>query len=187
MKTWWLGLGALLLSGCAASGEAGQPQPGAPAGEALPDYGPAPELAGSTWLNRAGPLRLADLRGKVVLIDFWTFGCVNCQNVIPSLKDWHARYGPEGLVVIGDHYPEFAYEADLQNLTAAIGRLGVPYLVVQDNDGATWDAYRVRFWPTLFLIDKRGRVRYTHIGEGQYAETEAAIRALLAEAYPQGD
>lgn len=104
--------------------------------------------------------------------------------MIPSLREWHETYGPQGLVVIGNHYPEFSYEADLDNLKAAVERLGVPYPVAQDDDGKTWSAYKVRYWPTLLLIDKRGDIRYQHIGEGRYAETEAAIRALLAEPGP---
>ena len=101
--------------------------------------------------------------------------------MIPSVREWHKTYGPQGLVVIGNHFPEFSYEADLDNLKDAVQRLDVPYAVAQDNDGRTWDAYRVRYWPTMFLIDKQGNIRYQHIGEGRYAETEAAIRALLAE------
>jgi hypothetical protein len=97
------------------------------------------------------------------------------------LRGWHEKYGAEGLVVIGNHYPEFAYERDLDNLTAAVKDLGIDYAVAQDNDRATWDAYGVRYWPTLFLIDKNGDVRYTHIGEGRYEEIELAIHVLLAE------
>jgi hypothetical protein len=101
--------------------------------------------------------------------------------VIPSLRGWHETYGPEGLVVIGNHYPEFGYERDLDNLQDAVERLDVPYPVAQDNDRATWGAYGVRYWPTLFLIDKQGQIRYTHIGEGRYDEIETAIRILLSE------
>lgn len=104
--------------------------------------------------------------------------------MIPSLKEWHTTYADQGLVIIGNHFPEFSYEEQLDNLRDAVQRLEIPYAVAQDNDGATWKAYGTRYWPSLFLIDKRGDIRYTHIGEGQYAETEAAIRALLAEAYP---
>jgi hypothetical protein len=104
--------------------------------------------------------------------------------VIPSLREWHEKYSSEGLVVIGNHYPEFGYERDLDNLKAAIIDLDVPYAVAQDNDGATWRAYRNRYWPTLYLIDKTGHIRYVHIGEGWYEETEAAIQTLLAEVYP---
>ena len=148
---------------------------------ALPDLGPAPELNNQVWLNTDQPLRLADLRGKVVLVDMWTFDCINCRNVIPSLRTWYEKYSQDGLVVIGNHFPEFNYERDLNNLKDALQRLDVPYAVAQDNDGATWSAYHTRYWPTLFLIDKRGHLRYSHIGEGAYTETERAIQALLQE------
>jgi thiol-disulfide isomerase/thioredoxin len=150
----------------------------------LPDYGPAPELRNDVWLNTDQPLRLADLHGKVVLIDMWTYGWINCQHVIPSLREWYQKYNSKGLVVIGNHYPEFTYEADLDNLKDAVARLNIPYPVVQDNRGNTWRAFQTHYWPSLFLIDKRGDIRYKHIGEGRYAETEAAIQALLAEVYP---
>lgn len=101
------------------------------------------------------------------------------------MREWHQEYADDGLVVIGNHYPEFSYEEDLDNLKEAIQRLDVPYAVAQDNDGKTWRAYRNRFWPTLYLIDKQGRIRYQHIGEGGYDKTEAAIQALLAEPYSQ--
>jgi len=104
--------------------------------------------------------------------------------VIPSLREWHRKYEPEGLVVIGNHYPEFSYERDLDNLKDAIQRFEIDYPVAQDNDGGTWRAYSNRYWPTLYLIDKHGDIRYRHIGEGRYQETEAAIQALLAEPYP---
>jgi hypothetical protein len=104
--------------------------------------------------------------------------------VIPSLKGYHEKYSEEGLVVIGNHYPEFSYEADLDNLKDAIQRLEIPYPVAVDNDGATWRAYNNRYWPTLYLIDKRGHLRYQHIGEGRYEEIEAAIQALLSEPDP---
>ena len=104
--------------------------------------------------------------------------------MIPSLREWHQRYGPRGFVIIGNHRPEFSHEGDLGNLEGAIERLHIDYPVAQDNDGLTWKAYGVRYWPTLLLIDQHGRVRYKHIGEGRYDETEAAIQTLLAEAYP---
>ncbi len=147
----------------------------------LPDLGRAPELQNTVWLNTDRPLRLADLHGKVVLLDMWTFACVNCRNVIPSLRTWYAKYSDQGLVVIGNHFPEFDYERDLNNLKSAIQQLNIPYPVAQDNDGVTWGAYGTRYWPTLFLIDKRGHLRYTHIGEGAYGETEQAIQNLLKE------
>ena len=104
--------------------------------------------------------------------------------MIPSLREWHEKYAPQGLVIIGNHYPEFSHERDLDNLKEAIQRLEIPYAVAQDNDGVTWRAYENRYWPTMYLIDKQGHIRYIHIGEGRYVETEAAILALLAETYP---
>ncbi len=150
----------------------------------LPDLGPAPELTNAVWLNTQSPLRLADLRGKVVGLEMWTFDCINCQQVIPWLKSWYAAYKDQGLVLIGNHFPEFAGERDLNNHKQAVARAGISYPVAQDNDGATWSAYGTQYWPTLYLIDKRGRIRYVHIGEGEYAQTEANIKTLLAEAYP---
>ena len=100
------------------------------------------------------------------------------------MKEWHEKYHNDGLVIIGNHYPEFSYEADLENLKDAVERFEIPYAVAQDNDRATWGAYNNRYWPTLYLIDKNGDIRYKHIGEGAYDETEAAIQALLAESYP---
>lgn len=147
----------------------------------LPDLGPAPELTNEIWLNVDSPLRLADLRGKVVALEMWTFGCINCQHVMPSLKEWDKTYRDQGLVIIGNHYPEFSFEADLTNLKNAIAENDIQYAVTQDNDGATWKAYENRYWPTLYLIDKTGHLRYVHIGEGGYQTTEAAIQTLLAE------
>ena len=103
--------------------------------------------------------------------------------MIPSLKDWDQKYRDQGLVIIGNHYPEFSYEEDLANLQAAVAEHGIEYVVAQDNDGATWRDYKNRYWPTLYLIDKKGHLRYVHIGEGRYDETEAAIKSLLAESY----
>lgn len=104
--------------------------------------------------------------------------------MIPSLRGLHERYRAQGLTVIGIHYPEFGYEADLENLREAVERLKVPYPIAQDNEGRTWSAYRVRYWPTLILIDKKGQMRFRHIGEGRYEEIEAAVQALLAEPGP---
>jgi len=103
--------------------------------------------------------------------------------VIPSLKEWDNKYKEQGLVIIGNHYPEFSHERELENVRDAVARFGIEYAVTQDNDGATWRAYKNHYWPTLYLIDKQGHLRYVHIGEGQYAETEENIRALLDEAY----
>jgi thiol-disulfide isomerase/thioredoxin len=150
----------------------------------LQDLGAAPELRNVVWLNTDSALRLADLRGKVVGLEMWTFGCINCRNVIPSLRRWHADYKDQGFVLIGNHYPEFSFERDIGNLERAVAEAGIEYAVAQDNDGSTWNAYRNRYWPTLYLIDKRGRIRYVHVGEGAYEETERNIRALLGESYP---
>lgn len=149
----------------------------------LPNYGPAPELHDGMWLNSDRALSLSDLRGQVVLLEMWTFGCINCIRTIPHVRDWHEQYSDAGLVVIGNHYPEFAFEHDVNNLKDALIRLDVPYPVLQDNFRETWAAYNNRFWPSLYLIDKQGNVRYRHIGEGRYDETEQAIQALLAEDY----
>lgn len=104
--------------------------------------------------------------------------------MIPSLKEWDEKYRDQGLVIIGNHYPEFSHEENLDNLKAKVFEYGIEYPVAQDNDGATWRAYNNRYWPTLYLIDKQGHIRYVHIGEGRYEETEAAIQTLLAEQYP---
>ena len=186
VKRFLFGLLAFMLFGCA-SPNSTQPQTDSamPKPASLPDLGPAPELTNDIWLNVDAPLRLADLRGKVVIIDMWTFGCINCQHVIPSLKDWHSKYADQGLVIIGNHFPEFSYEADLANVRGAVARYGIEYAVAQDNEGKTWQAYKNHYWPALYLIDKQGHIRYVHIGEGQYQETEKNIQALLAEDYSE--
>jgi cytochrome c biogenesis protein CcdA/thiol-disulfide isomerase/thioredoxin len=148
----------------------------------LPVLGAAPEFAGVTrWLN-SEPLTLAALRGKVVLIDFWTYTCINCIRTLPYLKAWDERYRDRGLTIVGVHTPEFAFEKDTGNVRDAIARTGLRYPVAQDNDYATWEAWGNRYWPAKYLIDARGHVRYAHFGEGAYAVTEEAIRDLLAEA-----
>ncbi len=146
----------------------------------LPDYGEAPELvAGGRWFN-SPPLTMKALRGKVVLIDFWTYSCINCLRTLPHLEAWDATYRKQGLVIIGVHTPEFAFEHESSNVSAATDRLGVKYPVVQDNDYATWNAYGNQYWPAEYLVDKQGHVRHAHFGEGQYGETEHLIRTLLA-------
>ena len=186
MKRFLFGLIAFILFGCAPQQSETQTlstDSSMPKHASLPDLGTAPELMNDTWLNVDSPLRLADLRGKVVIVEMWTFGCINCQHVMPSLKEWHSKYKDQGLVIIGNHFPEFSYEADLSNLKDAIAHDGIEYAVAQDNDGATWKAYRNNYWPALYLIDKQGHIRYVHIGEGRYKETEENIKALLAEEY----
>ena len=140
----------------------------------------APELAAGEWIN-SEPLKLEHLRGRVVLIDFWTFGCYNCRNTLPSIKEWNHRYREKGLTIIGVHSPEFDEEKNVENLRRQVSSLGITYPVVTDNDYKTWNAYKVEAWPTIFLLDKRGRIRWMHVGEGAYDETERLIQQLLAE------
>ena len=141
----------------------------------------APEVVGITaWIN-SEPLKISDLRGKVVLVDFWTYTCVNCIRTFPYLKIWHAKYADDGLVILGVHTPEFRFEEKLENVKQAVKDNGIGWSVALDNDYATWRAYENRFWPAKYLIDKDGVVRYTHFGEGAYIETELKIRKLLEE------
>ncbi len=140
----------------------------------------APELSAGDWIN-SEPLTLKSLRGRVVLIDFWTFGCYNCRNTLPSLKRWDKAYRDRGLTIVGVHSPEFDEERKVEHLRREVASLGIKYPVVTDNDYATWKAYSVEAWPTLFILDKSGRVRWSHVGEGAYAETEKLIQELLAE------
>ena len=142
---------------------------------------PAPELRGTgQWFN-SEELKLEELKGKVVLIDFWTYSCINCIRTFPFLKTWHETYKDDGLVIVGVHAPEFQFEKLAKNVQDALNEHGLKYPVVQDNDFKTWAAYKNRFWPAHYLIDKDGDVRREHFGEGEYEETEAAIRDLLAE------
>jgi cytochrome c biogenesis protein CcdA/thiol-disulfide isomerase/thioredoxin len=145
----------------------------------LPNYGPAPALAQTGhWFN-SQPLTLQKLRGKVVLIDFWTYSCINCLRTLPHLESWYATYHPKGLEIIGVHTPEFAFEHVTSNVGAAVKRLGVKYPVVQDNDYGTWNAFHNQYWPAEFLIDRSGNIRHVHFGESSYGETESLIRRLL--------
>ena len=140
----------------------------------------APEISNGLWLN-SEPLTLKSLHGRVVLIEFWTFACYNCRNTLPSLKKWDAQYRHQGLTIIGVHTPELDFERDIDQLRREVAALGVTYPVVTDQDYSTWKAYGVEAWPTLFVLDKQGRVRWTHVGEGFYDETERVIKELLAE------
>ena len=146
----------------------------------------APDFSKGVWLN-SGPLTLEGLRGRVVLVEFWTYGCYNCLNTLPSVKGWDETYREQGLVVVGIHTPESRSEKDLNNLRSNVKTLGIRFPVVTDNDFETWRAYGVEAWPTIALLDKQGRVRWTHIGEGAYKQTEDAIRKLLAEDAAAGD
>jgi len=144
----------------------------------------APEFRGlDNWLNTPGgkPLTIAGLRGKVVIVDFWTYSCVNCLRTFPHLQAWDEAYRGAGLVIVGVHAPEFAFERVPSNVRAAVKRFGLEYPTAQDNDFATWRAYQNNYWPAKYLIDRNGRVRYTHFGEGEYDETESWIRRLLGE------
>ncbi len=142
----------------------------------------APELTGTQeWFN-SEPLKLSDLKGKVVLIDFWTYSCINCIRSLPYIQSWYDAYKDDGFVVIGVHAPEFAFEKKAENVGRAVKDYKLTYPIVQDNDLATWTAFANRYWPAHYLIDKDGRVRREHFGEGEYDQTEKAIRALLAEA-----
>jgi thiol-disulfide isomerase/thioredoxin len=141
-----------------------------------------PELQGiSNWINTE-PLTLASLRGNVVLLQFWTFACSNCQATIPHLVGWHDRYADRGLKIVSVHTPEFPYERELNQIKQAVKKRNIKYAVAVDNGFETWKAYNNEYWPHLFLADRQGKIVYDHIGEGAYAETENKIRQLLGKA-----
>lgn len=136
--------------------------------------------AGGTWIN-SDARTLEKERGHVVVVDFWTFGCYNCRNTLPAVKRWDAKYREQGLTVIGVHTPESGYEKDLGNVRRAVREQNIRYPVVTDEDGDTWRAFGVEAWPTTVILDKQGRIRFVHIGEGMYDEMESVIQKLLAE------
>lgn len=139
----------------------------------------APDLhVGGEWFN-SDPLTMTQLKGKVVLVDFWTYTCINCIRTLPYLKEWHQKYSDKGLVIIGVHAPEFEFEKDASNVRDAIVDFDIKYPIMQDNDFDTWRAYKNRYWPAKYLIDQKGNIVYTHFGEGDYDETELAIQKLL--------
>ena len=141
----------------------------------------APEFAGTQeWIN-SEPLSMETLRGNVVLIDFWTYTCVNCIRTLPFLREWHDRYADDGLVIVGVHTPEFEFEKIYDNVAQATQDEGVVWPVVQDNEFSVWRSYSNRYWPAKYLIDRSGEIQYRHFGEGKYAETEEWIRQLLEE------
>ena len=160
-----------------------EPQPDAaelPIGGKVGDV--APDFVGITnWIN-SEPLSLKDLLGKVVLVDVWTYTCVNCIRTFPFIKDWHLKYADDGLLIIGLHAPEFEFEKETKNVAQASADNSIVWPVAQDNDMQTWSAYENHFWPAKYLVDRDGLVRYTHFGEGSYGETENIIRKLLLEA-----
>ncbi|MGV3579002.1 cytochrome c biogenesis protein DipZ [Brevundimonas sp.] len=150
--------------------------------ENLPDFGPAPGFeGGGTWIN-SDPLTIESLRGKVVVVDFWTYSCINCVRTFPYVRGWVEKYRDAGLVVVGVHTPEFAFEKSEANVRDAVRRFGLPYPVVMDNDFAIWRAYSNRYWPAHYFIDANGRIRHVHFGEGEYDQSERIIRQLLREA-----
>jgi cytochrome c biogenesis protein CcdA/thiol-disulfide isomerase/thioredoxin len=161
------------------------PQAAAGGGEGvLEDYGPAPDFAGlSGWLN-SKPLTRAGLHGRVVLIDFWTYSCINCLRTLPYVREWDDRYRKAGLTIVGVHTPEFAFEHERSNVRENAAKLGLRYPIALDNDYGTWNAWHNQYWPAKYLIDRNGHVRYYHFGEGDYAKTEAAIRRLLGGDVP---
>ena len=167
------------LGGASATGDVTvNPTPGS---IALQDLGPAPELTGITaWIN-SDPLTLASLRGKVVLVHFWTFDCINCLHVQPYVKAWYAEYASAGLVVIGVHTPELSFERDLANVRQAVAQDGVTFPVAFDPGYATWNAYHNEYWPAFYFVDRAGHIRHEHFAEGDYAASEQVIRELLAE------
>jgi thiol-disulfide isomerase/thioredoxin len=140
----------------------------------------APEFAKGNWIN-SDPLTLDKLRGHVVLVEFWAIGCDNCRNTLPSVKDWDAKYHDRGLTIVGVHTPETQSEYVIDIVRREVPSLGIKYAIVTDNDYTTWKAYGVAAWPTMFVLDKQGRIRWLHVGEGRYEETEGVIKTLLAE------
>ncbi|MBR0991323.1 thioredoxin family protein [Bradyrhizobium japonicum] len=139
----------------------------------------APDFTGiNTWFN-SKPLSLADLRGKVVLVDFWTYGCVNCVNTLPHVTDLYAKYKDKGLVVVGVHTPEFPFERSAANVQAALKRHGITYPVAQDNDSKTWNAYSNQYWPAQYIIDQTGKIVFQHAGEGGYDQIDRTVAKLL--------
>ena len=140
----------------------------------------APAFAEGRWIN-SEPLTIEKLRGRMVLVEFWTFACYNCRNTLPSVKKWDQQYRDRGLTIIGVHTPELSEEYNLDNVRREVPSLGIKYPVVTDNDYKTWKAYNVEAWPTIFVLDKQGRIRWEHVGEGAYEETESVIKTLLSE------
>ncbi len=170
-----VGLSTLVLCLTVSSGACARP----------PEIGPvaAPEITGSRWFN-SKPLNLDKLKGKVVLVEFWTYGCYNCVNVEPHIKRWYSRYHKQGLEVVAVHSPEFAHEKKAENVSAYLKKKSIRYPVVMDNDFAIWRRYGNRYWPTVYLIDRQGQLRYRTIGEGRYSNTEDMIKRLIAETTP---
>ena len=170
---------SLLAIGLTAAGLAAEaPKPAAPVMVAASEA-TAPNFAGlGNWFN-SPPLNIADLRGKVVLVNFWTYGCSNCVNTLPHVTELYAKYQDRGLVVVGIHTPEFPFERSAANVQAALKRHGIVYPVAQDNDSRTWDAYHNQYWPSQYIVDQSGKIVFHHDGEGQYDQIDRTIAKLL--------
>lgn len=145
---------------------------------------PAPDITSSAWIN-SEPQSIRNLRGRVVLVEFWTFGCYNCRNVEPHVKQWHQQYADRGLVIIGIHSPEFAYENDIEAVTRYVRDHDIRYVVAVDNEFVNWHRFGNRYWPAMYLVDTRGVIRYVRVGEGGYVQTQQVIEALLQEGFSQ--
>ncbi len=177
-KHW--GLSGQLFSGTTYSAHANTAPLSSDSPDVKGESATAPEFAAGAWIN-SEPLTLKALRGRVVLVEFWTFGCYNCRNTLPAVKKWDAQYREKGLTVVGVHSPEFDREKKIENVRREVASLGIQFPVVTDNEFETWRAYKVEAWPTIFVLDKSGRVRGKQVGEGAYAQTEQLIQKLLAE------
>ena len=172
-----LGLGGAVIPGLCTEADA----PARPLATAMTtgQTQAAPDFVGiSNWFN-SQPLKLADLRGKVVVVDFWTYGCVNCVNTLPHVTELYSKYRDRGLVVVGVHTPEFPFEHSASNVQAALKRHGILYPVAQDNASQTWNAYRNQYWPAQYIIDQNGKIVFQHEGEGQYDEIDRTVARLL--------
>jgi thiol-disulfide isomerase/thioredoxin len=169
----------MAVTGAIIPGICGEASPTAPIHTAARQATTAPDFAGVTnWFN-SKPLGIADLRGKVVLVDFWTYGCVNCVNTLPHVTELYAKYKDKGLVVVGVHTPEFQFERSASNVQAALKRHGITYPVAQDNDSRTWNAYNNRYWPAQYIIDQNGKIVFQHEGEGGYDQIDRTVAGLL--------
>ena len=169
----------LAVTGAVIPGFCDEAAPAAPITVAAAGHQSAPDFTGiNTWFN-SKPLSMADLRGKVVLVDFWTYGCVNCVNTLPHVTDLYAKYKDKGLVVVGVHTPEFPFERSASNVQAALKRHGITYPVAQDNDSKTWNAYRNQYWPAQYIIDQSGKIVFQHAGEGSYDQIDRTVAKLL--------
>jgi thiol-disulfide isomerase/thioredoxin len=170
---------ALCLVGAASPGISGEvAHDGTAAFTVAAVQNTAPDFAVGNWFNSA-PLSMSSLRGKVVLVDFWTYGCVNCVNTLPHVTELYAKYKDRGLVVVGIHTPEFPFERSATNVQAALKRHGITYPVAQDNDSRTWNAYGNQYWPAQYIVDQSGKIVFQHDGEGQYEQMDRTIARLL--------